>query len=98
MDWPQMFPGSLVPLTLGPYIVAAWHSSLVSDGPRDIFTIYQGHEESLLAWGELWESMSLMGLIKLRALCLLVKEGVVSDSLHIYWLAQSTGALEHCIV
>ena len=93
-----MFPSSLVPLALGLYIVAVWCSSLVNNGPRDIFTIYQRPEEYLLAWGEFWESMNSMGLIKLGTLCLLVREEVVSDSLHIDWLAVSTGAMEHPIV
>ena len=39
-------PCSLVPLALGLYIVAVWHGSLVDDGPRDIFTIYQGPEST----------------------------------------------------
>ena len=53
MDWPQMFPGSLVPLALGLYVVIAWCGSLVNDGPRDVVTIYWGPEEYFLAWGEL---------------------------------------------
>ena len=98
MDWPQVFPGSLVPLALDLYMVAAWHSSLIDNGPRDVFTIYLGPEEYLLAWGGPWESMSSMDLIKLSTLCLLVGEEVVSDSLHIYWLAGSTRVLECPIV
>ena len=68
MDWPQMFPGSPVPLALGLYIVAVQCSSLVNNGPRDVLTIYWGPEEYLLAWGELWASMSSVGLIELGTL------------------------------
>ena len=93
-----MFPGSLVPLALGLFVVAVWHGSLVDDGPRDIFTIYWGPEEYLLAWGEFWENMNFLGLVKLGTLCLLVREGLVSDSLQIDWLAGSIRALEHPIV
>ena len=93
-----MFPGSPVLLALGLYVVAAWHSSLVNDGPRYIFTIYQGPEEYLLPWGEFWESKNSMGFIELGTLCLFAREEVVSDSLHTDWLAGSTGALEHPIV
>ena len=75
-----------------------WCGILVDDSPRDVFSIYWGPEEYLLASGELWESMSSMGLIKLGTLCLLVREEVVSDSLHFDWLAGSTGVLEHPIV
>ena len=95
MYWLQMFPGSLVPLTLGLYMVAAWHSSLVDDGPGHIFTIYQGPEEYLLPWCEFWESTNSVGFIKLG---MLVREEVVSDSLHNDRLAGSTRVLECPIV
>ena len=86
MDWPHIFPGSLVPLASGLYVVH-----------RDIFTICWGPGEYLLAWGEFWESTNSMDLIKLGTLCLLVRE-VVSDSLYIDWMAGSTRVLEHPIV
>ena len=44
-----MFPGSPVPLVLGLYVVAVQHGSLVNDGPGEVFTIYWGPEEYLLA-------------------------------------------------
>ena len=93
-----MFPGSLVSLALVLHIVAMWHGSLVNDGLRDIFTINWGPEEYLLAWGEFWKSTNSMGPVKLGTMCLLVREEVVSDSLHIDWLAGSTRKLEHPIV
>ena len=99
MDWqPQVFLGSMVPLALGLYVVTAQHGSLVNDGPRNVFTIYQGPQEYLLACGELWESTSSMGRVELCVLCLFVGKEAVSHSLHIHWLARSTRMLEHPIV
>ena len=90
VDWPQMFPGPMVPLALGLYIVTAWHGSLIDNGPGDVFAVDWGTEEHFLAWGGLWESISSMGLVELCALCLFAGEEVVSYSLHIHWLARST--------
>ena len=39
-----MFPGSAEPFALGIYDVAAWLSSLVGDGPRDVLIICRGPE------------------------------------------------------
>ena len=96
MDWPQVFPGTMVPLALGLYIVAAQHGGLIDNVPRDVLTVYQGPEEHLLAWGEFWKSTSSMGLVELCALCLFVGEEVVSHSP--YSLARSTGVQEHPVV
>ena len=93
-----MFSGPMVPPALGLYIVATWHGSLIDDCPRDVLAVYQGPEEHFLAWGELWESTSSMGLVELCALCLFAGEEVVSYSLHIHWLARSTRVLECPIV
>ena len=98
VGWLQVFSGSMVPLALGLYTVAVWHGSLIDDGPRDIFAIYWGSKEHLLAWGELWESMSSMGLVEFCALCLFVGEEAVSHSLHVHWLARSTWALDCPVV
>ena len=72
LDWPQVFPSSMVPLALGLYIVTVQHGRLSNDGPSDVPTIYWGPEEHFLDQGGLWESMSSMGLIELHALCLFV--------------------------
>ena len=48
MDWPQMFPGSMVSLVLGLYIVTVWCGSLIDDGPRNVFAVYWGPEEHFL--------------------------------------------------
>ena len=79
---------------LGPHCSKCVEGSLVNNGPVNVFTIYWGPEEYLLAWGKLWESTSSVGLMKLGTLCLLVGGEVVSDSLHIYWLAGSTRVVE----
>ena len=97
-DWPQVFPCSMISLALGLYVVSVWCSSLVNDSLRDVFTIYWGPEEHFVAWGELWESMSSMGLVELCSLCLFVGEEVISDTLHVHWLAGSTRALEGPVV
>ena len=68
-----------------------WHGGLIDNGPGDIFTIYQGPEEYLLAWGELWETMSYVGLIEQGTVCLLAgREGSLGFSQHllagwVYW-------------
>ena len=93
MDWPVL--RYLLPWAS---VVAVWCSSLINDGPGDVLTIYQGPEEHFLAWCELWESMSSMGLLELCALCLFVGEEIVSHPLHIHWLARSTRVLEHPVV
>ena len=36
MDWPHVFPGSLVPPALGLYVVTVQCSSLFNDGPGDL--------------------------------------------------------------
>ena len=69
---------------LGSYVVAAWHGSLIDDGPGDVLTINWGPREHFLAWSELWESINSVGLVELCALCLFVGEEVVSHSLHIH--------------
>ena len=49
MDWPQVFPCSTLPFALGLYEVTVWCSSLVDNGPGNVFTIYWGPEEHFLA-------------------------------------------------
>ena len=48
-----MFPSSTLSLALGLYLVTVQCSSLIDDGPRNVFAVYQGPEEHFLAWGEL---------------------------------------------
>ena len=43
-----MFPYSAVPFALGLYNVAAWHSSSVDDGPRDVLILDWGLEKHFL--------------------------------------------------
>ena len=68
MDWPQVFPCSIVPFAFGLYEVTAWCGSLANDDPRDVLTISWGPEEPFLAWSDLWKGANSMGLVELCTL------------------------------
>ena len=44
MDRPYLFPSSAEPFVMNLYDVAAWLSSLVDDGLRDVLLICRGPE------------------------------------------------------
>ena len=98
MDRSKVFPVFSVPSAFGLPDVGEWFCSPINDGPVDVFSICWGSEEYLLAWAELRNGSSSVGLVKLGTLTLLAREEVVLDSLNVDWLGGFTWALKHPIV
>ena len=83
VDWPSMFPDSMVAFALGFYDVAVQCSSLVDHGPQDVLIFAWVPEKHFLPWAQLLEPTGAMGSIKLCFFRLLPGEEVVPHTLHV---------------